>query len=267
MSKKVTTERMKLAALALVAFAALALLSGCGGGSSESESALRKKLEAAGAKLTAAKSFEASVLFEVEEDDELEPLACIDLSLEGGKPEKLDLLVFDDSCEGGSDAHELILVGNRAWASSEAAEYSEAKISPQVAEEVSGEQTEDLQGLFEAAEGIDSVSKGSAVMERDGKYVDVPTYFFDAPASAFPDSEELGDTKVEFEAAIDRKGFLRELTVRAAEDGTGAKVTTTYEKVDQSQDIHPPDKSEIHGLVVDIRSKADLDELLGAPSG
>jgi hypothetical protein len=53
-----------------------------------------------------------------------------------------------------------------------------------------------------AAEDIDVDPEGAAVEEGDGDYVDAPLYSFEAPASALPGSDDLGDLKVEFEATV-----------------------------------------------------------------
>jgi len=102
-------------ALGLLAALALAI-AGCGGGDSggESESAARKKLEAGAAKVSGAESLRLSLGFEAEEDGETEPLGCLDLAVDTAKPESIDLHFFDESCEGGTEAHEMIAIGRRA---------------------------------------------------------------------------------------------------------------------------------------------------------
>jgi hypothetical protein len=201
---------------------------GCGGGDSggESESAARKKLEAGGTKLTDAKSFRVEVPIEAETDGESVEVACLNLAIDNHtEPERVDLLLFDQSCSGGMEAHELIAVGRRAWVSSAPGRWTAATITHAALDEIDDEQT-DLKGLFAAAENIESQPEGAAVEEGDGNFVDVPSYTFEAPASAFPGTaEDLGDVQIDFEAVLDRKGFLRELTVHGDEDGTGATVT------------------------------------------
>jgi hypothetical protein len=252
---------------ALVALAVLALCAaGCGGGSgsSESESAARKKLEAAPAKLAQAKSFRVEVPIETEADGENVEVACLDLAVDNHtKLERVDMLIFGQSCAGGSDAHELIAIGHQAWASSGPGSWTAATITPAALNELDDEQV-DLKSLFAAAEDIASEPEGGAVEEGEGHFVDVPKYTFEAPASAFPGTDELGDAQIEFEAVLDRKGFLRELVVHGGEDGTGATVTDKYEDVNQDLGIAPPDPSEVQGPMTEIRSKADLAELFGA---
>ena len=107
---------MALAALALLTVVA----AGCGGGGSDgSEAASRKTLEAGGAKLSAAKSFEVSLLVEVEEEGESEEAGCVDLGVDSHGTEAVDLRYYDLNCSGGSEGRELIAIGHRAWASSE----------------------------------------------------------------------------------------------------------------------------------------------------
>jgi hypothetical protein len=236
---------------------------GCGGGSGESEGASREKLEAGGAKLTAAKSFEVSLLVELEEEGESQEAGCVDLGVDSHGTEAIDLRYYDLNCSGGSEGRELIAIGHRAWASTEPGRYAAAKITSKVAHELDDEQTTELQGLFEAAEDIDADSEGGAVEEAGGKFVDVTKYSFVAPASAFPDSEDLGDTKIDFDATLDRKGFLRELVLHGEEDGAGVTVTETYTDIDADLGIRPPDPSEVHGAVQSITSKADLEALIG----
>jgi hypothetical protein len=179
---------------------------------------------------------------------ETDEVACLDLALDNHtKPEPVDLLFFGQSCLGGTEAHELIAIGREAWASSGQGSWMAATITPSALDEIDQEQT-DLEGLFAA--------------------VDVPKYTFEAPASAFPGAdEELGDVQIEFEAVLDRKGFLRELVVHGEEDGTGATVTDKYLDVNQDLDIAPPDPSEVKGPKTAIRSEADLDQLFGGSSG
>jgi hypothetical protein len=257
---------------ALVSVAALALVAaGCGGdgdSGGRSEAAARKKLEAGAAKLTDAKSFRVQVPIEAETDGETEEVACLNLALDNHtKPERVDLLFFGQSCLGGAEAHELIAIGREAWATSGQGSWTAATITPFALDEIDQEQT-DLKGLFAAAENIDTDAEGGAVEEGEGNYVDVPRYTFEAPASAFPGTdEELGDVQIEFEAVLDRKGFLRELVVHGEEDGTGATVTDKYEDVNQDLDIAPPDPSEVKGPKAAIRSEADLDRLFGGSSG
>jgi hypothetical protein len=260
-AKKVTARR---GAAALGLLAALVLVAtGCGGDSGGSESSSRKKLEAGGAKLTAAKSFEVSLLVELEEEGESQEAGCVDLGVDSHRTEAIDLRYYDLNCSGGSEGRELIAIGHRAWASTEPGSYTAARITPHVANELSDEQTTELQGLFEAAEGIEADSEGGAVEEAGGKFVDVTKYSFEAPASAFPDSEDLGDTKIDFDATLDRKGFLRELVLHGEEDGTGVTVTETYTDIDKDLGIAPPDPSEVQGSVQKITSKTDLESLLG----
>jgi hypothetical protein len=259
---KRTTRGRGLAALGLLLVLAL-VATGCGGDSGGSESASRKKLEAGGAKLSAAKSFEVSLQVELEEEGENEEAGCVDLGVDSHGTESIDLRYYDLNCSGGSEGSELIAIGHRAWASTEPGRYAAAKITSEVAHELDDEQTTDLQGLFEAAEDIEADSEGGAIEEAGGKFVDVTRYSFEASASAFPDSEDLGDTKIDFDATLDRKGFLRELVLHGEEDGTGVTVTETYTDIEADLGIHPPDPSEVHGAVQSITSKTDLEALLG----
>lgn len=256
------------AALGLLAALAL-LVAGCGGAGSdgESESASRKKLEAGAAKINGAKSMRISLLFEAEEDGESEEIGCLNLAADTAKPERVDLTIFDLNCSGGTEAHELIAVGHRAWASSsdDPESWAAARITPELLHELGNEQTE-FSELMAAAEDIEVDSEGAAVEEGDGDYVDVPLYSFEAPASAFPGSDDdLGDLKVEFEAALDRHGYLRELKFHGDEDGAGATVTATYEDIDQDLGITPPDPSDVKGPARPIHSREELDAF-GLPS-
>lgn len=261
-----------LVALFAVAVLVVVAAAGCGGGSdssSESESAARKKLEAGAQKLTDAKSFRVRVPIEAEVEGQIEELGCVNLALEHhGKEERFDLLVFDQSCSGGVEAHELIAVGHHAWASSGDPEsWTAATITPAALNELDSEQT-DLKGLFKAAENIEVDSEGSAVEEGESNFVDVPSYTFEAPASAFAgtEAEALGDAQVDFEAVLDKKGFLRKLTVHGEEEGTGATVSDEYEDIGQDLEINPPAPSEVKGPKTKIRSKADLERLFEVPT-
>ena len=255
--------------MALAALVVL-VLAGCGGGggSSASETTIRKKLQAGAAKLGAADSFEASILFEVEEEGEAEEIGCLDLAIDGRKPERFDMTFFDLNCSGGGEAHELVAIGRHAWASSseDPGSWEAAKIAPSLLHQVGGEQT-NLKHLFDAAENLEASPEGGAVEEGETTFVDVPSYSFEAPASAFPESSgDDSDVKVEFEAVLDRKGYLRELTLHGDEEDTGATVTEKYERVGQDQGISPPDPAEVHGPRTTIRSREDFDELFGVPA-
>src|SRR5262249_33646722 len=154
--------------------------------------------------------------------------------------------------------------GHRAWASTEAGTWTAAKISSALAHELNSEQTTDLQGLFEEAEDIEQVTGESAVEERAAGGEQMAEYRFKAPASAFSGAEDLGDTDVEFEAKLDGKGYLTELTLHGEAEGVGATVTETYDKIGSSLQIAPPAQSEIQGTVQELNSRTDLDALLGA---
>jgi hypothetical protein len=249
-----------LAALALVALVA----AGCGGGSGgESESASKKKLEAAAAKIEGAKSLRMSLGFASEEEGETEELGCLDLSIDTGKPEKVDLAFFDVGCSGGTEVHELIAIGHRAWGTESLETWQAAKITPALLHELSSEDT-DFGKLMKSAENIEVDPEGGGVEEGDkGKFAAVPKYYFEAPASAFSGSEDLGDLKVEFEATVDRKGFLRELVVHGDEEGVGATVTATYEDIDHDMGITAPDPKEVEGPAKPIKTRAQLDALFG----
>jgi hypothetical protein len=263
-------SRTRNTAAALLAVLALGTAAtGCGGGGSdsESESASRKKLEAGATKINGAKSMRVSLLFEAEEDGESEELGCLDLAVDTAKPERVDLTFFDLNCSGGSEAHELIAIGHRAWADSsdDPESWTAAKITPELLHELGDEQT-DFGKLMAAAEDIEVHPEDGAVEEGESNFVDVPSYSFEAPASAFPGSDDLGDLKVEFEATLDRHGYLRELMFHGDEDGTGATVTANYEDINQDQGITRPDPSEVKGPARSIHTRDELDALFGLPS-
>jgi hypothetical protein len=230
------TPRGRRPAAALGLLAAIALvIAGCGGGDAggESESAARKKLEAGAQMTSEAESLRLSLLLETEEEGESETVGCLKLDADTAKPESFDLLLFNFSCEGGTEAHELIAIGRRAWASTGPESWREAKITPALLREISDEQT-DFGELMAAAEDVKVVPDGQAD-ER---------YSFKAPASAFPGSTDLGDLEVEFEATLDPRGYLRELVVHGDEDGAGATVTANYKNIDEPLEIQPPHPDE-----------------------
>ncbi|HEY0278965.1 MAG TPA: hypothetical protein VGC32_11930 [Solirubrobacterales bacterium] len=250
---------------ALVVLAAL--VAGCGGGSgsTEDESTSRQQLENAGQKLTDADSFEVSLLIEgEEEDEESEELGCVRLGVDNRKPVSIDMRIYDLNCSGGTEGAELIAIGNRAWASTDSGTWTAAKISPKLTKELNDEQTTDLKGLFKAAEDIDEVSADDAVEERAAGGEAKAEFSFKAPASAFPGSEALGDSDVDFEATIDDKGFLTQLVLHGEAEGAGATATETYERIDKPLGISPPAASEVHGTVQKLDSKEELEALLGA---
>jgi hypothetical protein len=251
----------------LVLLALAALVAGCGGGSGSSgdETSSRHQLEAAGQKLTKADSFEVSLLIEGEEDGEdPEELGCVRLGVDNRRPVSIDMRVYDLNCSGGSEGAELIAIGNRAWASTGSGTWTAAKISPKLTKELNAEQTTDLQGLFEAAEDIKEVSADDSIEDRAGGGEAKAEFSFKAPASAFPGSEALGESDVDFEATIDGKGFLTQLVLHGEAEGAGATASETYERIDKHLGISPPAASEVHGTVQKLDSKEELEALLGA---
>jgi hypothetical protein len=255
--------------LALLSFLALVVVvGGCGGGGSSSggdEAAARKQLEAAGKKLTDAESFEVSLLIEAAENGgEPEELGCLRMGVDSRKPVSIDMRIYDLNCSGGTEGKELIAIGRRAWASTGTGTYTAAKISPKVTKELNDEQTTDLQGLFESAEDIRQVSAEDSVEERAAGGEAKTEFSFKAPASSFSGAEALGDTDVEFEATIDAKGFLTELTIHGEAEGAEATATETYDRIDADLGIAPPTATEVHGTVQQIDSKSELEALLGA---
>ena len=66
--------------------------------------------------------------------------------------------IYDLNCDGGSEGHEMIAIGRRAWATSGTGSWTAAEITPSVIHELNDEQTTDLQGLFGAAEDVKEVS-------------------------------------------------------------------------------------------------------------
>jgi hypothetical protein len=249
-----------------------ALAAGCGGGGGtqdSSETAIRKKLEAGAQKVKTAKSARVSLGFELEDEGEPQSLGCVDLASETGKPERFELVFFNVGCEGGTEAHSLIAVGGNAWSqnSPEEETWTPAKISKRLRDELADEQT-DVDALFVQAENITEHPEGAGIESgKTGKFTDVPSYTFEAPASAFPAAgEDVGDVTVEFEAVLDPQGVLRELVIKGGEGDTNVTVTATYEDVGEDLGVKPPDPGEVHGPVQRIDSKADLDQLFGVPS-
>jgi hypothetical protein len=260
--------RISRSARALLAIATLlALVAGCGGGGDDSgsEARSRKELEAAGKKLTAAHSFDVSLQIELEEDgSDAEEVGCVDLGVDSRKPESIDMRIYDLNCSGGTEGKELIAIGHRAWATSEPANWTAAKITPAVVHELNEEQTTDLQGLFEAAEDIKQVPRDTAVEETAGGGEPKAEFQFKAPASAFPDAKDLGDIDVDFQATVDDKGFLTQLVLHGEAEGAGATVTETYERINSELGIEPPADDEVHGTVQQIGSRDELEALVGA---
>jgi hypothetical protein len=261
-----TGARGAAAVLALAVVAAL--VAGCGGGANSDEAALRKKLEAGATKIKTAKSARVTLGFEFDSEGEEQPLGCVDLASETGKPERFELTFFNVSCEGGTESHQLVSVGDKAWASSSPGKetWTPARITKRLRKELADEQT-DVDQLFVAAEGIEEIPDGGAVEVNRTKFVDVPSYTFEAPASAFPGAgKDLGDVTVEFEAVLDKQGYLRELVIHGSEEETSATVTAKYEEIGKDLGVKAPDPSEVKGRVQRIDSKADLDRLFGVPS-
>jgi hypothetical protein len=259
-----TPQAKRLAALASIAAIAL-IAAGCGGGSgsSESEAAARKKLEAGATKLSGARSFAASVRFELEEDGVPEELGCLTLSFDRGKPERFAVSYLDENCSGGSEGHEVIGIGARAWVATGSGSWTAATIAPELRKELDEEQTDNLGPLMRAAEDIEADLEGGAVEEAGGRFVDVTSYSFKAPASAFSDSE-ADDGQVEIEALVDKRGYLREVVVHGEDEGSGATVTDKFDAIEEDQGIVPPDPSEVHGATKLIHSSDELDALIGA---
>jgi hypothetical protein len=202
-----------------------------------------------------------SKLIEGEESGEdPEELGCVRLGADNRKPVSIDMRIYDVNCSGGSEGAELIAIGQRAWASTGSGAWTAAKLT----KELNAEQTTDLQGLFEAAEDVKEVSAETSVEERAAGGEAKAEFSFKAPASAFPGSEALGESGVDFEATIDGNGYLTQLVLHGEAEGAAATATETYERIDKPLGISPPAKSEVHGTVQRLDSKAELESLLGA---
>ncbi len=257
-------------AAALLALVLAALAAGCGGGSGEDEEALRGELKRAAVKMEKANSVRASIGFEAqdEEESEAEKLGCLNIASEGGHPDKVDLLSFDLGCEGGSEAHEVIVIGNRAWVSSEPEDWTAAKVPPNVVEEL-GDEEEKFDTLLAAADDLAKEEKGGAYATPNGGANVGPKYSFTAPSSSFADvaggdSPEV-DVDVDFTATVDHQGYLRELTASASEGGTEVRILVTYEDIDQPQGVEPPSPDEVSGPVIQVHSRQQLEDLIGSP--
>ena len=253
------------AALAAAALALLALAAAGCGGSGSSEDQIRAELEAGVTKLANAKSLEASALFEVDDEEEAtgtRQVGCLITSVERGKPLKLQMLSFDLNCEGGSESHEVIAIGNRAWSSTEAGSYSAVAIAPGLPAQTNDEVAR-FKKVFAAADGIEEVGAGGFI-EPDGKAEEGPEYAFTAPASSFHESAG-DDEEVEFEAVLDQRGYLRELRVEVGEEGARAIVIQTYGEIDQPLQIGPPDSKDVSGPVVRVEDRSQLRDLLVTP--
>ena len=227
--------RITNSAAAIVAFLALAAVAaGCGGGGSDStsEAAARKKLEAGAQKLTDAKSFRVRVPIEAEVEGKIEELGCVNLALEHhGKEERFDLLFFDQSCSGGLEAHELIAIEPPGLGLERRPGKLDGGDDHARGPRRTRRRTDRPEGpLRGRRKHRGRPTGGERVEEAEGKFVDVPVYNFEAPASAFPGSEDLGDVRSNSKRSSTSKGYLRELTVHGEEDGTGATVSDEYER-------------------------------------
>ena len=199
------------------------------------EAAPRKKLEAGGAKLTAAKSFEVSLPDRSRRRRRRAGGARL-RQPRRRQPRQAGTLrpprSSTSTARAGAKRTELIAVGHRAWAIEPTTGQLDrgedhARRSPH---ELDDEQTNDLQGLFEAAEDID-VDRRRRRGRRSATASSSTSPSYSAsrrPLRPSPTPRTSATLKIDFEAAIDRKGFLRELV--CARDGTGATVTERYDE-------------------------------------
>jgi hypothetical protein len=256
-------------AVALLVAIAAALAGGCGGnGSGASEDALRARLETGVAKLARARSLRASTLYQVEtEESPAEPGQgpCVNIAVDRREgPLRIELLSFDQSCAGGGEAQDVIIVGSRAWVSNNQPErWAPAKLAAGLPKQLTDERGK-FKRLLAAASDIQRGGTG-AYSTPSGDFEEGPEIDFTAPASSFSQVPGTESTDVDFRALLDRQGYLRELVASVGEGEEGVTVTQTYEEIGQPQGIAAPDRDEVVGPVAQIRSRRDLENLLGSP--
>lgn len=246
-----------------------AVASSCGSGDSKSsEAPLRARLERGVAKLARAPSVRASILYQVEtEDTPAKPGEgpCVNIAVDRRKgPLRVELLSFDHSCEGGSAAQDVVVVGGRAWvANNRPDRWAPAKIAPGLLKQLTDERDK-FKRLLAAASDIRRVGTG-AYSTPAGDFDEGPRIAFSAPASSFSRVSDTESTGVDCRALLDRQGYLRELVVTVGDDKQRVIVTQTYEKIGEPQGIVIPNRDEVFGPVTRIHSRKDLEALLQSP--
>lgn len=244
----------------LIAATAVGLLAlaDCGGGgddeSGPSDDAIRAKLQTAADRLATVRALEARVSVEASEEDSTETTsACIGLAIGRGEKTTADdqvaLRTYDGGCYGDPGA-EVIIIGRDVWASQPGDRWAAARVDPSLVAELTDEE-EKYEELLAAATDL-----------RPGE--EPNSYEFSAPASAFSQTEDLGDTDVDvdFVLTLGRRGYLRSLVGTVEVEGAKAVVDTSYEIGDVGP-IEPPPAADVVGSVQRIGSKAELEGLLG----
>lgn len=88
------------------------------------------------------------------------------------------------------------------------------------------------------------------------------TYQFSAPASAFAQTEDVGDVDLDLEATLDREGYLRELVAAFEVDGAQGEIEVTYDQFGRAGPIEPPPRRDVVGPVTRISTEAELEGLI-----
>jgi hypothetical protein len=236
-----------------------AALAGCGGGSGgdgSDEEALRTKIENGFKKVEDAKSVTVALDIHIGEGDEEDIVAgCLELTIDKGGPgeadDRLDMKAIENGCDGAAVSGEVIAVGPHVFIREGQGSWSPATVDTSVLGELTQDST-DFATLPGAAEDI--------------RETDEPDrYSFKAPASAFSQTEDAGDEDVDFETALDRKGYLRELLATISIEDAEGVITVTYDDIDGVAPIEPPPSGEVEGVPQQVHSQSELEALLAGP--
>lgn len=247
--------RLRRSVAAAISVALLVLLAGCGGGggdeSGPSEDAIRAKLKAAADRLADVPSMNASVSVEASEEDSSETSSvCFSVAIVRGKKTTADdqvaLRTFTGQCSSNPSS-EVIIIGRDVWGSQPGGRWAAARIDPSLVQELTDEEDK-YDELLAAAADLHPGEKPRS-------------YEFTAPASAFSETDDIGDVEADFVVTLDQRDYLRSLVGTVEAEAAKAVIDTSYE-IGKVAPIEPPPADTVDGSVRRISSKAELESLL-----
>jgi hypothetical protein len=259
-------------ALGLALGAAFAGCGGSGGDDGPGEEALRAKIEKGFAQVDQSRSLNAALDIHVGEGGETDVLGgCLKFAIDkGGKSDaddRVDMRAVEGGCDGAAVSGEVIAIGSHLWLREGTGTWSAATVDPALLSETTG-QAIDFDQLAGAAEDVSEASQpDEPVYPETSDTFKGPRYSFTAPGSAFSQTEGAGDTDVDFEAALDPKGYLRELLGKVKVDDAEGLIKVTYDNFDHISPITAPPTNQVHGPIQHLHSDSELEALLAGPFG
>lgn len=197
------------------------------------------------------------------------PFGCVNESYALGLPglgdDRLEVIGGRGGCSQTEPLGEVVVVGDRIWASSTPDRWRAGRISPV---QVAGYRFEQLAfwRLFARARDITVKPRGGAYETASGRFAAGPLYAFTDPASAIS-SVRGGPATVHATATLDARERLRELVIDAGPSAAEAQVDEKYEQLGGPQRIAAPARRHVHGSIAQLPTGADLRAFLAEATG